>query len=63
MAAACMISGALAYILFGSAEVQYYNDPDWREKKKSAKTEKIVTVACTKESATKHRKLSLELAT
>ena len=30
-----MISGALAYILFGSADVQYYNDPDWREKKKA----------------------------
>ena len=35
LAAACMISGALAYIFFGSADVQYYNDPDWREKKKA----------------------------
>ena len=56
-----MILGALAYIFFGSADVQYYNDPDWREKKKTAKAEKTIKVACTEESATMHRKPSVEL--
>ena len=65
LAAACMILGALSYIFFGSADVQYYNDPDWREKKKTAAVKKTVTVrevACTVESATMHRRPSVELA-
>ena len=57
-----MISGALSYIFFGSADVQYYNDPDWREKKKTAEAKETVTVACTVESATMHRRPSVELA-
>ena len=52
LAAACMILGALSYIFFGSADVQYYNDPDWREKKKTAMSKNTLTVACTLESAT-----------
>ena len=62
LAAACMILGALSYIFFGSADVQYYNDPDWREKKKTVMSKKTVTVACTLESATMHRRPSVELA-
>ena len=61
-AAACMILGALSYIFFGSADVQYYNDPDWREKKKTAMSKNTLTVACTLESATMHRRPSAELA-
>ena len=57
-----MISGALSYICFGSADVQYYNDPDWREKKKTAVVKKTVMVVCTVESATMNRRPSVELA-
>ena len=28
-------AGALLFIVLCTAEVQYYNDPEWREKKKS----------------------------
>ena len=34
-----MIVGALGYIFFGTADVQHYNDPDWKEKKNKKKTE------------------------
>ena len=57
LAAAFMIVGALSYIFFGTADVQYYNDPDWKEERK-----KTVLVACTIESATMHRRPSVELA-
>ena len=40
-----MIVGAFSYIFFGTADVQYYNDPGWREKT----TPKINKVARAKE--------------
>ena len=30
-----MAAGMLSFIALGTAEVQYYNDPDWKERKKS----------------------------
>ena len=45
-----MIVGALGYIFLGSADVQHYNDPNWKEKKKEKKTE----VARPEASDTKH---------
>ena len=62
LAAACMILGALSYIFFGSADVQYYNDPDWREKKKTTMSKKAVTLTCTLEAPTMDRRPSIELA-
>ena len=62
LAAACMILGALSYIFFGSADVQYYNDPDWREKKETTSAEKSVTMASTLEAPTMDRRPSVELA-
>ena len=35
LAALFNASGALLFIILGTAEVQHYNDPEWREKKKS----------------------------
>ena len=31
--AACMTVGMLSLICFATADVQYYDDPEWREKK------------------------------
>ena len=39
-----MIVGASSYIFFGTADVQYYNDPDWRERANPKKNK----VACIK---------------
>ena len=35
--AACMVAGMMSLILFATADVQYYDDPDWRIKKKAKK--------------------------
>ena len=35
--AACMAAGMLSLILFATADIQYYDDPDWRAKKKAKK--------------------------
>ena len=32
-----MAAGMLILIIFGTADVQYYDDPDWRAKKKAKK--------------------------
>ena len=44
-----MIVGAFSYIFFGTADVQYYNDPGWRERTNP----KINKVASTKVTDTK----------
>ena len=33
--AACMAAGMLSLICFATADVQYYDDPEWKEKKKA----------------------------
>ena len=33
--AACMTVGMLSLICFATADVQYYDDPEWREKKRA----------------------------
>ena len=32
-----MIAGMLSLIVFATADIQYYNDPDWRAKKEARK--------------------------
>jgi hypothetical protein len=34
LAAVIISSGAISFLIFGTAEVQFYNNPDWRDKRK-----------------------------
>jgi hypothetical protein len=34
LAAVIISSGAISFLIFGTADVQFYNDPNWRDKRK-----------------------------
>ncbi len=37
LAAILLALGTISFLIFGTATVQHYNDPDWREKRKREK--------------------------
>ena len=62
LAAACMAAGCMSLVLFATADVQHYNDPDWRAKKKAKQilaNEEAVKIAKCK---SKDRRLSAGIA-